>query len=147
VFRTDAAIQVLKNVGDAGDESSNMCPAPVARVFKVERAYGTVGFEWWGSPHRLYMSAKDPRDEMLDIRGPLVEVYEDTASSWLAQYNSRITFQGNSLLERPAAQPVSIEILSRDGRLLDTIEGTYDTEQCTCFVPEGIEGMAGFDRE
>lgn len=143
VLRTDASMQTLVHVGDPDDQSSNVCPVPVARTLRVERAYGTVNFEWWGSPHRLYMSAKTPDGETLDIRGGGVEVYQNTSGSWLAQYASRRTFPGNDLLDRPVPQPVSIEILTRDGRLLDTIQGTYDTEQCSCSVPVGIEGNAG----
>lgn len=143
VLRTDAALEVLVHVGDADDRSSNVCPVPVARTFRAERSYGTVDFEWWGSPHRLYMSAKAADGEPLNVRGAGIEIYEDTADSWLARYDRRRTFSGNNLLERPVPQPVSIEITTRDGRLLDTIQGTYDTEQCSCSVPEGIEGPAG----
>jgi hypothetical protein len=143
VFRTDAPIQILVHIGDPDDQGSDVCPVPVARTFRAERSYGTVNFEWWGSPHRLYMSARTSGGEMLNIRGPGIAVYENTSGSWLAQYASRRTFPGHDLLERPAPQSVSIEILTRDGRLLDTIQGTYDTEQCSCSVPEGIEGMAG----
>lgn len=136
-------MRTLVKVGDPDDRSSNVCPVPVARTFRAERSYGAVNFEWWGSPHRLYMSAKTSDGETLDIRGGGVEVYENTSGSWLAQYARRRTFPGNSLLARPAPQSVSLEILTRDGQLLDTIRGTYDTELCSCSVPEGIEGMAG----
>lgn len=89
------------------------------------------------------MSAKASAGEVLDIRGAGVEVFENTSGSWLAQHGHRMTFPGNSLLERPVPESVSFDILTRDGRYLDAIHGTYGTERCSCSVPDGIDGLAG----
>lgn len=83
------------------------------------------------------MSAKASAGEVLDIRGAGVEVFENTSGSWLAQHGHRMTF------ERPVPESVSFDILTRDGRYLDAIHGTYDTERCSCSVPDGIDGLAG----
>jgi hypothetical protein len=127
----------LVNVGDREDRTSNVCPVPVARTFAAEGAYGIVDFEWWGgSPHKLYVSAKAAGDEQLDVRGEGIEVYEDTAGSWLGRYSHVRRFSGNDFLEKPVPETFLLEIVAADGRLLETIQATYDTARCACAVPE-----------
>lgn len=140
VLRSDEEVRTLVNVGDGQDRSSNSCPIPVPRVFEVERSYGDVKFEWWGSPHKLYMSATAPDGQRLGIRGEKVEVYENTSGSWLASYSHRIVFSGSNLLDKPASRRLTIEIVGADGTTLDSIDATYDTVECTCPVPDWMVG-------
>jgi hypothetical protein len=138
VLRTDEPIRVLVNVGGRGDRSSDACPVPVARTFEIERPYGTISMEWWGSPHRLYISTTADDGRALDTRGSGIEVYEDRAGSWLREYSHRITFAGEDLLERTAPEKITIEVLTADGGVVDTIHATYDTVQCSCSVPDYV---------
>jgi hypothetical protein len=137
ILRTDEPLRTIINVGDGNDRSFNTCPVPVARIFEAEARDGTVKFEWWGSPHKLYMSASLADGRPLDIRGVGIEVYEESGS-WLAEYSHRRTFSGNNLLDKPASEPISIALFGADGDLLDTIQATYDTVRCSCPVPEGM---------
>jgi len=132
LLRTTEPVRTLINVGDHGDRTSDKCPVPVPRTFELERPYGTVNFEWWGSPHRLYISAS----RQIDVRGDGIEDYRDEAGSWLSQYSQRKTFAGESLLERPLSQRFGIEVFGADGQLLEMIDATYDTALCSCSVPE-----------
>lgn len=138
ILLTDEPLRTLVDVGDRNDRSFNTCPVPVARIFEAERSNGTVKFEWWGSPHKLYISARSTDGQPLDIRGAGVEVYRDTSGSWLAEYSHNRTFSGNNLLDKPASEPISIALFGADGNLVDTIQATYDTVRCSCPVPEGM---------
>lgn len=145
ILRTDESTRIVVKVGDPEDRGSDTCPLPVARTFEAERSYGTVKFEWWGSPHRLYISARSNDGAPLDVSGARVEPFVDVSGSWLKEYSHRIDFSGNDLLGKPAPQDIEIEILDRDGRSLDTISAVYDTVRCSCSVPEAYEGAPELD--
>lgn len=141
VLRTEEPVAVLLHHGERGDRNSNYCPVPTPRVFRVDRPYGTVNFEWWGSPHRLYLSATSHDGRPLDIRGPEITVYRNTAGSWLAAYSHRRTFEGHNLLDpQPPTESITIEILDPEGQRLDTLQGTYEPLRCKCFVPDYVAG-------
>jgi hypothetical protein len=140
ILRTEGSTRTLVNVGDVEDRSSNRCPIPVARTFEADRVYGTINFEWWGSPHKLYMSANGENGRKLGIRGDGIEVYEDPEGSWLSAYSHKKTFPGNDLLDRPVPEGFAFEILEADGRSLDSFRATYEVVLCSCSVPNYVSG-------
>ena len=137
---TDLPIRTLINVGDPEDRTSDKCTVPTPRSFEATRSYGTIRFEWWGSPHRLYIAASATEGRAMEIRGDGIEPYENTTGSWLAQYAYRKTFPVENLIlsRSPAPERFAIEIMGADGQPLDSIEATYQTVTCSCAVPEGL---------
>lgn len=135
---TDVPIRTLVNIGAPEDRTSDRCPVPTARTFEARRPYGTIKFEWWGSPHRLYIAAMADDRRALDIRGDDIEAYKNTTGSWLAQYSHVRTFPVENLIlsQRPPPEHFVIEIVGKNGQRVDTIQATYKTALCSCAVPE-----------
>ena len=136
---SDVPIDLIMLVGDPQDRASDTCTPSLARTFEMRRAYGTIKFEWWGSPHRLYLRATRSDGQALAIRGDGIEVYENASGSWLSEYSHRKTFPVENLLlsDRPDEVPFTVEIVA-DGQLIDVIGATYRAQLCSCSVPEAL---------
>ena len=112
---------------------SPKCATTVAAEQEFPRAYGTVRVMWWGSPHRLYIVARAHDGTPLTIRGLRVEGYStDRPRSFLAQFDHRITFEGNDFDINPSSQAFAFEVLGEALEPIDRLEMTYIPKRCTC---------------
>ena len=143
VLHTDSPARPLVLVGDSRDREriSNSCPVPTAREFEIALPVGSATFFWWGSPHRLYLSARGADGEELQFSGDRVETYQNSSGSFLAEYSQRVTFlQGNDLVNtKPEAEDLVIDIVS--GQTAYSIRATYDVQLCSCSVPDHVNGV------
>lgn len=120
----------------------NYCPTPVERVFEVERAFGTIKFEWWGSPHRLYMAIVDSSEGplLLAVESPILKLEKvKIERGWLSQYSNRITFPNNDSTE-PTLAEINFDLLinNADGVIIDKLEMHYSIKGCTCASIDSI---------
>lgn len=128
----DVPSRVLVHVGDRADRASDSCPVPVARLIQVQRPYGELEFELWGSPHRLYMVGRLEDGSALRINGDQVEPYRPKSPSWLDKYSHRRTFLGDNFGAQPESVAFSVAVLDSRGETLDELRLVYRPEFCTC---------------
>ena len=120
----------------------NYCPKPIERVFAVKRAFGSIKFEWWGSPHRLYMTIEDSSEGplLLAIESPILTLEKvNIERGWLSQYSSRITFPNNDSTA-PILPEAKFDLLIKnaDGDIVDKLEMHYSVKECTCTSVDSI---------
>ena len=137
----NSEIIAIEKIGTWG-VYQNYCPKPIERVFEVERNFGVIKFEWWGSPHRLYLSVKGSEKDFseLSINNSVVILEKvDIDSGWLSQYSHRVTFPNNDFT-KPILPNIKFELLVKngDGDKIDSIEMSYSTRICTCSSIDSI---------
>jgi hypothetical protein len=132
---------VVEEIGTWGFYK-NYCPEPINRVFEVRRSFGVIKFEWWGSPHRLYMSVQGDAKDIVQISinaSNLTLERVDIDHGWLSQYSHRITFPNNDFV-KPVLPDADFELVIKDGDgvVIDRLDMRYTTVVCTCSSIDAI---------
>jgi hypothetical protein len=137
-LKSDSAYETLDQVGTWGI-FSDYCSESLARAIEFRKPYGVIKMEWWGSPHRLYMSARALDDHPLQISGAGVDLFQATPDSdFMDQYQYVVTFAGQSFLAPPPDQSINLEILESRGEVVGDLELVYSTKRCTCVYFDAI---------
>ena len=128
--------RTIDGIGTTG-YFDDTCPVPIAREQELDRNYGVINLYFWGSPHRLRISARTHEGEPLWIWSARSDAVR-MGGSRLPSDSSVFTFQGrrNFLPSQPPlpeeTKTFSIRVSRPHGELLEEIELRYAPVVCTC---------------
>lgn len=132
-LKSDMHFEPLVEVGTSSFFSDS-CPVPIDKKFKLRRDWGVVLFEWHTS--NLWMKATTSGGPNFLLTGDGVRPNNGTFLG--ERYTEMKSFGGRQFLDANVISDFVLEVRGSNGELVDSLNMTYDTAECTCAVYDGL---------